>query len=35
MNPQVSYYSSDEIYNLDSEIAEDLKMYLGYNPSSD
>ena len=34
MNPQVSYYSSDETYNLDSEIAEDLKNYLGYNPSS-
>ena len=30
---QVSYYSSEETFNLDSEIAEDLKVYLGYNPS--
>ena len=33
-NVKVSYYSANEIYNLDSEIAEDLSLFLGYNPQS-
>lgn len=28
---KVTYYSANEVYNLDSEIASDLEAFLGYN----
>lgn len=31
---KVSYYSAHEEYNLDTEIAEDLQNFLGYNARS-
>jgi SET domain-containing protein len=31
---RISYYSSNEIYALDEEIAADLQRFLGYSPLS-